>query len=259
MKSPQKENGYTAIANEIMDYLCKYPIPASQRQCLDFILRKTYGFNKKEDAISFSQFEGATNIDRRHVNRALNELLNKRIIKSLKGVAKNGNRDTTKYCFNKSYTEWVVLPKKARGIAKAGKKVLPNLERTKDTLQKKEKNIPDSIESGEEVYKTSKGKKLTGKRLDTFNIFWEKFNHKHGKADAADSWLNIPKLTLALCEQIYTAAEITAKERPYLISSGGKVKWAQGWLTSRRWEDEITQNKKYSTIKQNPVSDLMND
>lgn len=139
MSTPHKKDGYTPIANEIMDYLCKYPIPARQRQCLDLIIRKTYGFNKKEDAISFSQFEAATNIDRRHVNRALNELLTKNIITIKKGIAKNGNRDTTKYCFNKLYTEWVVLPKKARGIAKDGKKVLPNLERTKDILQKKEK------------------------------------------------------------------------------------------------------------------------
>jgi len=53
MANPQIENGYTRIANETMDALAKIRIPGQARQVLDFILRKTYGWNKKTDMISF--------------------------------------------------------------------------------------------------------------------------------------------------------------------------------------------------------------
>jgi hypothetical protein len=92
--------------------------------------------------------------------------------------------------------------------------------------------------SEEKFYTTKSGKKLTGKRLETFESFWRVFNFKNGKAAAADSWLKIPTLTDALVQDILFAAEIEASRRPELIKSGGSPKWAQGWLTERRWEDE---------------------
>ena len=47
MANPQKENGYTSIANDIVEALAGIRIPGEARQCLDVILRKTYGWNKK--------------------------------------------------------------------------------------------------------------------------------------------------------------------------------------------------------------------
>ena len=89
-----------------------------------------------------------------------------------------------------------------------------------------------------EFYLTSKKKKLSGKRLETFLIFWEKFNYKKSKAEAAQAWLDIPTLTDLMCDQIYSAAELESKQRPSIRSRGGTPKMAQGWITSRRWEDE---------------------
>jgi len=62
MAEPQKENGYTPIANEIMEALCRIRIPGEERQVLDCILRKTYGWNKCEDAISLTQFMEMTGL-----------------------------------------------------------------------------------------------------------------------------------------------------------------------------------------------------
>ena len=106
--------------------------------------------------------------------------------------------------------------------------------------------LPDSTESGEqEFYQTKKKRKLTGKRLETFSLFWEAFNYRKGKADAADSWLDIPQLTEKLVFEICEAAKKESINREKVLISGGTPKWAQGWLTSRRWEDEdlIAQQK----------------
>ena len=60
MASPQLENGYTRIANEIMNALIKYRIAGEQMQCLLHIIRQTYGWGRKSDKISITQFEKAT-------------------------------------------------------------------------------------------------------------------------------------------------------------------------------------------------------
>lgn len=75
MASPQKENGYTPIANEILDALCAIRIPGEARQVLDVVIRKTYGFNKKEDQISSSQICKSTGINKQNVYRATQKLI----------------------------------------------------------------------------------------------------------------------------------------------------------------------------------------
>lgn len=89
-----------------------------------------------------------------------------------------------------------------------------------------------------EFYLTKSKRKISGKRLETFNLFWESFGDKRDKANATDSWLNIPSLTDALVSKIVESAKIYAENRQDLKSEGSTPKMAQGWLTSRRWEDE---------------------
>ncbi len=115
MASPQKEDGYTAIANEIMEALSKYRIPGEQMQCLLFILRKTYGFNKKWDAIANSQLVRATGLRKQHVYRAIKGLIDKNL------VTKKGYNPAISYCFNKNYKTWKVYPKKVT-VTNIGKK-----------------------------------------------------------------------------------------------------------------------------------------
>jgi len=90
----------------------------------------------------------------------------------------------------------------------------------------------------ESFYLTRKKRKLTGKRLESFNRFWKAFAYPKGKAEAADSWYDIPQLTNQLVETIIAAAEREAKGRDRIIASGHVPKFAQGWLTGKRWEDE---------------------
>ena len=107
--------------------------------------------------------------------------------------------------------------------------------------QKNKDSIPhaDGVTAGEQelFYLTKKKRKLKGKRLSAFNRFWEAFAYPKGKAEAADAWLDIPTLTDPLVETIVTAAETEAANRTAVISNGQTPKWAQGWISGRRWED----------------------
>lgn len=76
MANPQTEDGYTAIANEIMEALARTRITSEARCIFDLIIRKTWGFKKKEDNISLSQFCLGTGIKRANVCRALKQLQN---------------------------------------------------------------------------------------------------------------------------------------------------------------------------------------
>jgi hypothetical protein len=96
----------------------------------------------------------------------------------------------------------------------------------------------DDEDSGSEIFISKKKRKLEGKRLETFKLFWEAFDFKKGRADAIDSWLDIPQLTGSLVQTIVEAAKREAKDRPEIIRQGRTPIWPQGWITGRRWEDE---------------------
>ena len=90
----------------------------------------------------------------------------------------------------------------------------------------------------ETFFLTRRKRKLKGKRLETFNRFWEVFAYKRGKAEAADAWLDIPTLTESIVEDICAAAKAESSTRQQVIAEGRTPKMAQGWITGRRWEDE---------------------
>jgi len=57
--------------------------------------------------------------------------------------------------------------------------------------------------------------------------------------------LQIPNLTKELAiKQIIPAAARYCVSRPAIIANRDTPKWAQGWLSSRRWEDEKFEDEK---------------
>jgi len=74
MAKPQLENGYTQIANEILDKLAKLHLSPNQWQIVIFIIRKTYGYKKKVDYIANSQIVQGTDLCKAVVSRALRSL-----------------------------------------------------------------------------------------------------------------------------------------------------------------------------------------
>lgn len=76
------------------------------------------------------------------------------------------------------------------------------------------------------------------KRIADFEIFWNAFAFKQGKGGAEKSWLAIQDYSCDLLEKIITGAKKEAARRPDILAAGRTPKWAQGWLTERRWEDD---------------------
>ena len=135
--TPQLGNGFMQIATEIQDALCKVRIPGEARQVLDVVLRKTYGFHKKEDRIALSQFVKATNLKNSTVCRAIQKLRAMNLI-----IVTKKETDDNYYSFNKKHKEWrplpkkITLPKKIINITQKDNPALPKMLDTKDTLTK---------------------------------------------------------------------------------------------------------------------------
>ncbi len=79
-----------------------------------------------------------------------------------------------------------------------------------------------------------------------FDRFWQAFNHKAGRNEAAMSWLKIaPDAETA--EQIISAAQAEALRA---LQPGQSRKMAQGWLNDRRWEDHIRPQTQADTARE---------
>ena len=114
MKTPQLEDGYIKIANKIYDKLCCFRIPGEISLIINCIIRKTYGYNKKEDWVSNSQLVKMTGMLKGNVSRGLSKAITHKI------VIKTDN----KLRLNKNVNEWIEFEKV---IKKDNKKKLSKL------------------------------------------------------------------------------------------------------------------------------------
>lgn len=101
MASPQLENGYTKIANELLDALCRVHLSGNEWAYIHALIRKTYGFNKKQDWVTNTQIASITGLHRVRVSEAKTKLLEKGII------TENNNQIS----LVKNYEEWTLLRK----------------------------------------------------------------------------------------------------------------------------------------------------
>lgn len=96
------EEGYTKLANALLDTLLKADITLHQQKVMLTIIRKTYGFNKKLDRITNTQIAEMTGIPATRVCTAKNKLLERKFL------LMDGN------CIgvNKVISEWQTFPEK---------------------------------------------------------------------------------------------------------------------------------------------------
>jgi phage replication O-like protein O len=148
----QLENGYTRIANELLEKLILLHLTGRELSILLFIMRKTYGFQKKSDRIALSQFIDATNFDRKSICRLVNNLENRGILLKIKG----GAGHASVYGINSKTDEWVVaqLPRgtlttkvvapMSQSSGKDVPKVVATLPHTKE-INKQKKEARENI------------------------------------------------------------------------------------------------------------------
>jgi len=96
-----EDGGYTRIHNSILDAMSKmHGVTLAQHLIVTYILRKTYGFQKKEDKISLTQFEEGTGLSRVCVSESIKGLLDKHVL------YRSSAGQNFIYGFNKYIEQW---------------------------------------------------------------------------------------------------------------------------------------------------------
>jgi phage replication O-like protein O len=156
MVNPQKENGCTQIANELIEAFCRLNLSGHESRLLWCILRKTYGWNKKIDNISLIQFSTITGISTSNICRALKRLEAKKVIT----IEHSNGGYMSSYSLNKDYSTWSGLTVTEQTV-------------TKQTVTKQNTNS-DQIEYGTVTKQTVTKDTITKDTIQNTNIYKEK-------------------------------------------------------------------------------------
>lgn len=110
MASPQLENGFIQIANELYQALYKIDLNGSEFRVVHFILYQTYGYNHTSRKLSYSYIQNGKGLSFDTVRRAIKALKNRRIIFE----KCSGNNSGKEYSINKDHSDWVCNSAQAR-------------------------------------------------------------------------------------------------------------------------------------------------
>jgi phage replication O-like protein O len=102
--SPQKENGYTAIANEILDAVALLKVNGTQFKAIIAVWRNTYGFHRKDHEMSLAYIAKAIGVDKMQARRAIDGLIKMNVlVENAKPTFKSGRVIS----FNKDHETWL--------------------------------------------------------------------------------------------------------------------------------------------------------
>lgn len=127
---------------------------------------------------------------------------------------------------------------KKGGVAKALNN--NNKKSSQGTISPLAKTYHPELDLEPELEVDKQVKKKHIKKEILFEEFWNSFDHKVGKDGALKSWFKIVGLDQDLADQIIQGAKNYAIYRKTVLKPNNSTsKMAQGWLTDKRWEDEL--------------------
>jgi phage replication O-like protein O len=180
LANPQKENGYTPIANELLDAICQYGLTQNELKVILCIMRHTYGYSRKECSLSVREIAEYTGIAYTRVYDPIQSLN----VKKLLFVEKSRGHKPHKYSVNKDFETWIDFHENREILENSeihekreelfSKSVTPHLliENNKSNIYipechgKRENNevLPDWFEEVWKEYPSKKGKSKISKK-----------------------------------------------------------------------------------------------
>ncbi|MDC9623961.1 replication protein [Xenorhabdus sp. XENO-7] len=256
------DNGYTRIANEILDEIMLAGLTKHQLLIVIAVWRKTYGFNKKIDWIGNDQLEKMTRLDSTKCSTAKNQLIRMKILIQ-EGRKVGMNKDISEWILNidrnsKSFTETV-----KKSFTETVKRSLPKQSNTKDnnTKDKKDNKNILSEQVQTECEKPSPEPAKQDQIQSAFEtIFWLAGMRKVGKPKALSSFKSQfkewRKETGGTPEQFaeFLAADIRLRLQAKIF--GFENLHPTTYLNGQRWTDEkpVTNTPTQSTTGQSGIT-----
>lgn len=103
MASPQTENGFTRVANEILEQVTQYKFNGTQYKLIMVVWRFTYGFSRQQHEFSNSFFAEATGANLKTIKKELGRLIEELVITEVAPATFKSGRILA---FNKNYETW---------------------------------------------------------------------------------------------------------------------------------------------------------
>lgn len=196
--APQLENGYTRIANEILEKLAATKLNGTQFRIVMVVHRYTYGFKRKEHKFSETFLSNATGIHKQQIKRELKELIRQDILR----VTQEATFSTPRFItFNKCYQVSKTLP---------GTK--------NDTTTGSENDTPTGSGLATQERKNLK-KESKDIYIGEFEELWESYPNRKGKAVAQKKFVKLRE-KFSLEELTRTveryAKEVSGKDKQYM-------------------------------------------
>jgi len=208
----QLENGFTKIANTILEELFKSSIPANPMRIILWVIRNSYGFHRKSTKFTSIRNIGAdVKMSISSVHLAINVLVvNKILIKNSDG---GYDFDKNKIC------SFVQPTERKQAFSPLNETVQPTeriLQPTERPLLKEERKLKER-----EIYPQE------------FQEFWKAYPKKTGKDAAFKAWKKkIPPIAKCL----YTIAW-QVKSAQWVKEDGQYIPMPATWLNQGRWND----------------------
>lgn len=103
--SVQLEDGFTQIANELLENLPRYKFNGTQLRIIMVVWRFTYGFKRKDHEMSLTYFVKATGLGKTQIDRELTNLIDYKVLIVTEESTYTKSR---KLGFNKIYSDWKI-------------------------------------------------------------------------------------------------------------------------------------------------------
>ncbi len=234
-RAVQVEDGFTRIAHGILEALALADLGKRHYKVLMVLLRQTYGYNKKADEISLTQFQAKTGVLPQHVSQAIADLVEMRV------VLKTPGKHAACLSINKSFGQWSgkakvevdalwgsqnrnsSIPETGDEGSQNGNGAIPETGNTKDNSKRKDQ-------------KTTPKETLSRSLRERFEIFWAAYPRKKSKAKAEKAFAKLNP-----DEQLMTAlmAGLTQAMTSEQWANPQFIPYAASWLNAGGWMDEI--------------------
>lgn len=152
--SPQTEDGYTRVANELLEAILGYKFTQRQLLVVFAVIRKTYGYGKKTDDMSAAQLGAICGMQRNHVTEVIGQLVQMNVLTRAPGsygLVLGLNKAHNHWSYVPASPKLVLVPIQDKTSPDLGQVGSPKLGHTKENLPKeKQKKVPRAEKSFQE-------------------------------------------------------------------------------------------------------------
>ncbi len=241
------DNGYTRIANELFDAILRFPFTKRELKIVFAVVRKTYGYNKKTDALSMWQIGNTTGVGHANTSRTVADLVARNVLKR-GGVGRvSHGQEIAEIGLNKNYCEWALTYAKTGPVTKQNPLQNGSQTYAKMAIPPMPKRQPQKT--------TTKDNTKRHTPIARFDDWYSTYPLKVGRGQAEKAFAKLSPDPDLLAKMI-SAVEMQKADRERKKRLGEFVpewKHPSTWLNGKCWEDEIAEAPK---AKRRPPPDL---